>query len=36
MVGVLEVSAAEPIAAPDRGRETGFARYEGVAGGPGR
>jgi membrane protease YdiL (CAAX protease family) len=28
--------AAEQAAAPDRGRPTGFARDEGVAGGPGR
>ena len=28
--------ASEPGAAPDRGRHTGFARHDGVAGGPGR
>jgi hypothetical protein len=32
----VEEVAAEPAAAPDRGRLTGFAQQDGVAGGPGR
>lgn len=32
----LSVQEAEPGAAPDRGRYTGFARYNGLADGPGR
>jgi hypothetical protein len=39
-MGTLEAEIggrqAEPGATPDRGRWTGFAQYQGIAGGPGR